>query len=998
MQVTQLNLNHCEAAQQLMWQSVSESSTDIALLADPYCIPPDNGNWVADKAKLAAICTTGRFPIQEVISRSHEGFAIAKINGVYYCSCYAPPRWPIDQFSAMLDALTNALVGLSPLVIGGDFNAWAIEWGSRSTNARGWTLLEAMARLNVEVANVGEKTTYSRNGRESIIDVTFWSPGLNPSSDWRVDDGYTHSDHLAIRYRVEHGGRRTQPKVIDNHRGWLTSRFDKASFVERLRMEPNIDDLSSDDLVGSLSRACDAAMPRRALPRNGRKPVYWWCPEIAELRASCLRARRRMQRARTDEGRAERGEVYRAAKLALSKEIKARKRACFENLCQAANTTPWGDAYRVVMAKTKGASAPPERSPVMLQRIVETLFPRHDTRPWAAIPPGRIDQGEVAPVTNDELIVIAKSLKLNKAPGPDGIPTVAIKSAIEACPDMFRMAMQMCLDRGEFPERWKRQRLVLLPKHGKPPGDPSAYRPICLLDTSGKLLERIILSRLLVYTEKPDDSGLSDNQFGFRKGRSTVDAIKAVTKAAEIAFQNNRRGIRYCAVVTLDVKNAFNSVSWAAIECAIQHLGVPNSLRRILESYFQNRVLLYDTDEGEKRYNITAGVPQGSILGPVLWNAAYDGVLRLTLPPGVKLVGFADDITLTVCGESIEEVELTAEHAIGVIEDWMRSRQLALAHHKTEVVLVNNRQSEQQAVVTTGGCEINSKRSLRQLGVMIDDKLNFSSHVEYACKRASMAIAALSKIMSNSSAIVSSKRRLLATVAVSILRYGAAAWSSALVAKRNVERLESTHRLMALRVISAYRTVSKDAVCVLAGMMPIALVVSEDEECFASRGTRGARRIARTSSMLKWQRDWTNSSKGRWTHRLIPSVSKWTSRPHGEVNFHLTQFLSGHGCFRWYLHRFGHAGSPSCPECADCDETAEHVLFECPRFVEQRSSMQEICGRDITPDNIVERMCTGEDKWDAVSSSVSRIVLELQRKWRAEQQLVELAPPPHPGA
>lgn len=184
----------------------------------------------------------------------------------------------------------------------------------------------------------------------------------------------------------------------------------------------------------------------------------------------------------------------------------------------------------------------------------------------------------------------------------------------------------------------------------------------------------------------------------------------------------------------------------------------------------------------------------------------------------------------------------------------------------------------------------------------------------------------------------------------------------------------------------------------LAGMMPIALVVTEDEECFERRGIRGARRIARTSSMLKWQSEWDSSSKGRWTHRLIPSVSKWTSRPHGEVNFHLTQFLSGHGCFRWYLHRFGHAGSPACPECADCDETAEHVLFECPRFVEQRSSMQEVCGRDITPDNIVERMCMGADKWDSVTSTVSRIVLELQSKWRAEQQLVELATLPHTGA
>lgn len=309
-QVTQLNLNHCEAAQQLLWQSASESSIDIALLSDPYRIPPNNGNWVADKAKKAAICTTGRYPVQEIISTTCEGFAIAKIGGVYYCSCYAPPRWPIGQFSSMLDSLSSALAGLSPLVIGGDFNAWAVEWGSRSTNERGWALLEAMAGLNVEIANVGSVSTFSRNGAESIIDVTFWSPGLNPSSDWRVDNGYTHSDHLAIRYSIEQGGRWQQSRITDTHRGWLTSSFDKPAFVEWMLMEQNTDYLSSDGLVGTLRRACDAAMPR---------PV-------------------------------EREVAYnRAAKLALNKEIKARKRACFNDLCQTANTTPWGDAYREVM-------------------------------------------------------------------------------------------------------------------------------------------------------------------------------------------------------------------------------------------------------------------------------------------------------------------------------------------------------------------------------------------------------------------------------------------------------------------------------------------------------------------------------------------------------------------------------------------------------------------------------------------------------------------------
>ncbi|XP_058444814.1 uncharacterized protein LOC131426217 [Malaya genurostris] len=132
---------------------------------------------------------------------------------------------------------------------------------------------------------------------------------------------------------------------------------------------------------------------------------------------------------------------------------------------------------------------------------------------------------------------------------------------------------------------------------------------------------------------------------------------------------------------------------------------------------------------------------------------------------------------------------------------------------------------------------------------------------------------------------------------------------------------------MVIRVTIAYRTITSEAANVIAGMIPICITLAEDIECYQRRTTRNVRTMVRIDSMAKWQQEWDSTEKCRWTHRPSP----WMNRQHGEVNFYLTQFLSGHGCFRKHLHRCGHAASPFCPECEYVEETPEHVIFDCPR-------------------------------------------------------------------
>jgi hypothetical protein len=551
---------------------------------------------------------------------------------------------------------------------------------------------------------------------------------------------------------------------------------------------------------------------------------------------------------------------------------------------------------------------------------------------------------------------------------------------------MILETMNKCLELGKFPDCWKRQKLVLIPKPGKAAGGPSSYRPICLLDSLGKLFEKVLLGRLEEFTE--GENGLSPNQFGFRKGKSTLQAILTVIKRAKVAQVKTKGGNRLCGIITLDVKNAFNSASWGAIAQALYRLGIPEWLFRVMGDYFRNRLLIYDTEVGQERVKVSAGVPQGSVMGAILWNVMYDAVLRLKLPPEVEIVGFADDIVLVVMGDSVAQVEVRSTRAIGTVVDWMSENKLSVAHSKTEMVVVSNLKQAQTAQIEFDGCSTTSARQVKYLGVMIDDRLNFNSHIDYICGKASRSQTAISRIMPNRGGPKSSSRRLIASVVTSILRYGCVAWAHAVERKCNSVKVNRVHRLAVLRVASAYRTVSYDAVCVIAGMLPILLVIREDCACYKSGSqslTKTDRSVHKEKSIQDWQREWDNSNTGRWTHRLIPSIKNWIERPHGEINFHMTEFLSGHGGFREYLHRIGKAASPNCPHCIQVIESPEHVFFHCPRYLEGRNELEKLLGTRVEVETLTGAMCKDEAVWDLVSSLIYKTMISLQQQWSVNQ-------------
>ena len=324
----------------------------------------------------------------------------------------------------------------------------------------------------------------------------------------------------------------------------------------------------------------------------------------------------------------------------------------------------------------------------------------------------------LADITPSEISNIFESLKTKFSLDTYGLNPYYLKKICPVLLPVLTKLFQKCLDRQVFPDSFKVKPLF---KEGNDL-DPSNYRPFSLLPVVGKIFERVIYNRMNQYLTKY--LILQNCQFGFRSKRSTIDALITLIEEVSQDWDSNNTKTQ-CTFI--DLKKAFDTVDHTLLLEKCDAYGFRGPVFDLLKSYLKNRQQHVATKtKRSQNKNVNYGVPQGSILGPLLF-IIYINYIELNENSESNLILYADD---TVIKTTAKNSDLTGKHqeALDKTASWLEKNKLTLNEDKTKTMILSKKRSD-KSDVKMNGIVIEEKQSFRYLGVQIDSKLSFIDHI-----------------------------------------------------------------------------------------------------------------------------------------------------------------------------------------------------------------------------------------------------------------------------
>ena len=400
------------------------------------------------------------------------------------------------------------------------------------------------------------------------------------------------------------------------------------------------------------------------------------------------------------------------------------------------------------------------------------------------------------------------AVKPGKACGDDDITPSDLKLNEEVSIEGLKRVAQRSIETGKFPTCWKKAKVTAIFKKGNK-SDCSNYRPISLLSVPSKVIEHLVCSQLKVHLLEHNLQ--NEHQWGFRPIRSTEDALLYMTEKWRKAIDSGK----VVGVLFIDFKKAFDSVSHQILLKKFSACGISGDFLSYLENYLQNRKQITSVNGAHSNVaNVDYGVPQGSLIGPPSFSINVNDMQDNL---DCDLDQFADDSTIHVCSDTVDNVITSLQRNAAKIQNYASKNSLTIHNDKCEVIII----SKQRFIGPLPKIEINGKdiavvQSSKCLGIAIDQDLSWETHVEIISKNFSGKIKKLFQMRSIP------KTTLLAIYHQGILPsvlYGISIWGNC--SPSVMKNLEKIHNRAARFIHRVKKSVPDNLVLQQTGWIPL---------------------------------------------------------------------------------------------------------------------------------------------------------------------------------
>ena len=389
---------------------------------------------------------------------------------------------------------------------------------------------------------------------------------------------------------------------------------------------------------------------------------------------------------------------------------------------------------------------------------------------------------------------LLKGLNPHKAAGPDKFKPIVLQTLHKELAPILQLIYQRSLDSGKLPSIWKEANVSPIFKKGDK-SDPANYRPISLTCVLCKVLEHVVASSISRhFTEQ---NILFDLQHGFREKRSCeTQLIMLVDELAK-----NMQAKKQTDLILLDFSKAFDKVAHEKLLLKLHFYGIRGNTLNWIKDFLDNRsqsVLLNGSNSDS--IPVSSGVPQGSVLGPILF-LAYINDLPDQVKSRVRL--FADDTAMYLALDKQGDSEILQKD-LESLEKWEKLWDMSFNPSKCQVIHVTRSKSPSQTIYYLHGCALESVSSAKYLGVTVSEDLSWSDHINNITKKANQTLGFIKRN------IRVHNRDLKSTAYKTLVRpqleYASTVWSPH--TDQDIGKLESVQRRAARWVTRDYRQTS----------------------------------------------------------------------------------------------------------------------------------------------------------------------------------------------